>query len=266
VSRPLAEVFTQARQEGRSALIGYLPAGFPTAEQSVDLITAMVEGGVDIIEVGLPYSDPLMDGPDIQSAVERALRGGATTDVVLDVVRQVGAAGVTALVMSYWNPIERYGVDRFAERLAAAGGHGVITPDLTPEEAGPWIEATTAHALDRVFLVAPSSTDTRIAQVASVTSGFLYAASTMGVTGARTRVSSAAPELVARARLITDLPICVGLGVSTGAQAAEVARYADGVIVGSAFVRRILQAETPQEARRQVVALAEELAAGVRGG
>ncbi|HAN72021.1 MAG TPA: tryptophan synthase subunit alpha [Actinobacteria bacterium] len=266
MSRPLAEVFTQARQEGRSALIGYLPAGFPTAEQSVDLITAMVEGGVDIIEVGLPYSDPLMDGPDIQSAVERALRGGATTDVVLDVVRQVGAAGVTALVMSYWNPIERYGVDRFAERLAAAGGHGVITPDLTPEEAGPWIEATTAHALDRVFLVAPSSTDTRIAQVASVTSGFLYAASTMGVTGARTRVSSAAPELVARARLITDLPICVGLGVSTGAQAAEVARYADGVIVGSAFVRRILQAETPQEARRQVVALAEELAAGVRGG
>jgi tryptophan synthase alpha chain len=153
-------VFTQAREEGRSALIGYLPAGFPTAEQSVELITAMVEGGVDIIEVGLPYSDPLMDGPDIQSAVERALRGGATTDVVLDVVRQVSAAGVTALVMSYWNPIERYGVDRFAERLAAAGGHGVITPDLTPEEAGPWIAATSAHGLDRIFLVAPSSTDT----------------------------------------------------------------------------------------------------------
>lgn len=266
MSRPLAEVFGQARAEDRAALIGYLPAGFPTAEQSVDLITAMVEGGVDIIEVGLPYSDPLMDGPDIQSAVERALRGGATTDVVLDVVRQVSSAGVTAVVMSYWNPIERFGVERFAERLASAGGHGVITPDLTPEEAGPWIDATTAHGLDRVFLVAPSSTDARIAQVVSVTSGFLYAASTMGVTGARTQVSSAAPELVRRARLLTDLPVAVGLGVSTGAQAAEVARYADGVIVGSAFVRRILQAETPREARQQVVALARELAAGVRGG
>lgn len=266
MSRTLAEVFDDARQEGRSALIGYLPAGFPTAEQSVDLIKAMVEGGVDIIEVGLPYSDPLMDGPDIQSAVERALRDGTTTDVVLDVVRQVSEAGVTALVMSYWNPIERYGVERFAERLAAVGGHGVITPDLTPEEAGPWIEATNAHGLDRVFLVAPSSTDARIAQVASVTSGFLYAASTMGVTGARTQVSSAAPELVRRSREITDLPISVGLGVSTGDQAAQVAAYADGVIVGSAFVRRILQAETPDEARRQVVALAEELAAGVRAG
>ena len=142
--------------------------------------------------------------------------------------------------MSYWNPIERYGVDRFAARLAEAGGHGVITPDLTPEEAGPWIAATTAHGLDRIFLVAPSSTDVRITTVATVTSGFLYAASTMGVTGARTQVSSAAPELVARSRTLTDLPIAVGLGVSTGEQAREVAAFADGVIVGSAFVRLIL--------------------------
>ncbi len=265
MSRSLAQVFADAKAEGRAALIGYLPAGFPTAEQSVDMIAAMVDGGVDIVEVGLPYSDPLMDGPDIQSAVELALRGGATTDVVLDVVRQVSESGTTAVVMSYWNPIERYGIDRFAERLAQAGGHGVITPDLTPEEAEPWIAATSARDLDRIFLVAPSSTDARISQVSAVTSGFLYAASTMGVTGARTTVSSAAPELVARSRRLTKLPIAVGLGVSTGAQAADVAAFADGVIVGSAFVRRILQAETPAEATEQVRALARDLARGVRG-
>jgi len=264
MTRSLTEVFETARREDRSALIGYLPAGFPTAERSVELITAMVEGGVDIIEVGLPYSDPLMDGPDIQAAVELALREGATTDVVLDVVEQVSGAGATAVVMSYWNPIERFGIERFADRLADAGGHGVITPDLTPEEAGPWIAATQRRDLDRIFLVAPSSTDDRIAQVEAVTSGFLYAASTMGVTGARTQVSSAAPEIVGRSRSLTHLPIAVGLGVSTGAQAAEVAGYADGVIVGSAFVRLILQAPDQAGAVAAVRALAQELASGVR--
>lgn len=265
MSAGLADVFDRTRAQGRAALIGYLPAGFPTPHQSVELINAMVAAGVDIIEVGLPYSDPLMDGPDIQAAVDLALRAGTTTDTVIDVVGQVSAAGGTAVVMSYWNPIERFGVDRFAARLAAAGGLGVITPDLTPEEAGPWIAATTAHELDRVFLVAPSSTDVRITTVASVTSGFLYAASTMGVTGARTTVSSAAPELVARSRGLTDLPIAVGLGVSTGEQAREVAAFADGVIVGSAFVRRILHAEDHEAALAAVAALAGELAAGVRG-
>ena len=261
----LAGAFTRAHSEHRAALIGYLPAGFPTPRESVALINAMVAAGVDIIEVGLPYSDPLMDGPDIQAAVDLALRAGTTTEVVLDTVAQVATAGATAVVMTYWNPIERYGVERFAERLAAAGGCGVITPDLTPEEAGPWITATATQGLDRVFLVAPSSTDDRISVVASVTSGFLYAASTMGVTGARSQVSSAAPALVARARAVTDLPIAVGLGVSTGEQAREVAGYADGVIVGSAFVRRILTARDHASAVGSVADLAAELAAGVRG-
>ena len=265
MSRTLREVFADTRAEGRAALIGYLPAGFPDAARSVELITDMVAAGVDIIEVGLPYSDPLMDGPDIQAAVDLALREGTTTDSVLDTVAQVSASGATALVMSYWNPIERYGVERFADRMAAGGGHGVITPDLTPEEAGPWIAATDRVALDRIFLVAPSSTDERIATVAAVTSGFLYAASTMGVTGARAQVSSAAPELVRRARAITDLPIAVGLGVSNGAQAREVAAYADGVIVGSAFVRAILQAADHATARARVSELAADLASGVRG-
>jgi tryptophan synthase alpha chain len=264
MTESLATVFERCRAEDRAALIGYLPAGFPTAAASVELVCAMVEGGVDIVELGLPYSDPLMDGPDIQAAVGQALADGTTPDVVLDVVRQVAERGVTALVMTYWNPIEQYGTERFAAALASSGGHGVITPDLTPEEAGDWIAATTRHGLDRVFLVAPSSTDARISAVAEVTSGFLYAASTMGVTGARTTVNSAAPVLVERSRARTSLPISVGLGVSTGEQAAQIAQYADGVIVGSAFVRRVLQAPDLPSAVASVAELARELAAGVR--
>ena len=260
----LTEVFAAARAENRAALIGYLPAGFPDAARSIELIVDMVDAGVDIVEVGLPYSDPLMDGPDIQEAVDIALSVGTTPDTVLDTVAAISAAGATALVMSYWNPIERYGVDRFADRMSAAGGHGVITPDLTPEEAGPWISATSRTGLDRVFLVAPSSTDERIAKVASTTSGFLYAASTMGVTGTRAQVSSVAPGLVARARAITTLPIAVGLGVSNGDQACEVASYADGVIVGSAFVRGILRAPDHASARARTRDLAADLAKGVR--
>ncbi len=264
MSRRLADVFAAAKSENRAALIGYLPAGFPDRDTCVDLISTMVESGVDAIEVGLPYSDPLMDGAVIQEAVERALIGGTTTDVVLDTVRRVAEAGAVAVVMSYWNPIERYGVQRFAANLAKAGGVGVITPDLTPEEAGPWIDATDEHGVDRIFLVAPSSTDARIATVVSSTSGFVYAASTMGVTGARTSVSTGAGDLVARTRRQTALPIAVGLGVSTGEQAAEVATYADGVIVGSAFIRRVLEATDSNAARESVAALAREMADGVR--
>lgn len=264
MSRRLADVFAAAKSENRAALIGYLPAGFPDRDTCVDLISTMVDSGVDAIEVGLPYSDPLMDGAVIQEAVERALLGGTTTDVVLDTVRRVAEAGAVAVVMSYWNPIERYGVQRFAANLAQAGGVGVITPDLTPEEAGPWIDATDEHGVDRIFLVAPSSTDARIATVVSSTSGFVYAASTMGVTGARTSVSTGAGDLVARTRRQTALPIAVGLGVSTGEQAAEVAAYADGVIVGSAFIRRVLEATDSKAARESVAALAREMAEGVR--
>ena len=196
----------------------------------------MVENGVDVVEVGLPYSDPLMDGPTIQAAVDVALAQGTTTDDVLRTVEGVAGTGAVPLVMSYWNPVERYGLPRFAEGLAAAGGVGVITPDLTPEEAGPWVEATDAAGLDRIFLAAPSSTDARLRVIADATTGFVYAASTMGVTGARTAVGPRAADLVARLRAVTTHPVAVGLGVSTGVQAAEVAGYADGVIVGSAFV------------------------------
>lgn len=262
----LAEVFAAARSEGRAALIGYLPSGFPDQSGGIELIAAMVANGVDIVEVGLPYSDPLMDGPTIQAAVDLALASGSNFNSVMQTVAATAALGAPTLVMSYWNPIEAVGVDRFASGLAAAGGVGVITPDLTPEEAGPWVAATDEAALDRVFLVAPSSSRERLALVAGVSRGFVYAASTMGVTGARGQVGPMAQQLVARTREVTDLPIAVGLGVSNPDQAAEVAAFADGVIVGSAFVSRVLQADSQAQAVRDVGELAAALSVGVRHG
>jgi tryptophan synthase alpha chain len=260
----LAGLFARTRAEGRAALVGYVPAGFPTVSGCVDALVAMVAAGVDVVEVGLPYSDPLMDGPTIQRAAEIALEQGTRTADVLETVRAVAATGAPTLVMSYWNPVERYGVRAFADGMATAGGAGVITPDLTPDEAGPWLAAVGAAGIDPIFLVAPSSTDERIARVADVTRGFVYAASTMGVTGVRTSVAGSAQTLVSRVRAATDLPVSVGLGVSTADQAAEVAQYADGVIVGSAFVRLLLDAPTPTAGVRAVAELAAELAEGVR--
>ena len=260
----LDDALARARADGRAALVGYLPAGYPSVDAAVTALTAMVEAGVDVVEVGLPYSDPLMDGPTIQAAVEASLAAGTTTADVLDTVREVARTGAAVLVMSYWNPIERYGVGRFADEVAAAGGCGVITPDLTPDEAGPWLAATDRAGLDRIFLVAPSSTDARLRYTADHCRGFVYAASTMGITGARATVGGGAERLVARTRAVTDLPVCVGLGVSSGAQAAEVAAFADGVIVGSAFVRLLLDAPDPGAGCKAVAALAAELADGVR--
>jgi len=262
----LSEVLAAARAEDRAALVGYLPAGYPTVEDGAAALVAMVEAGVDVVEIGLPYSDPLMDGPTIQAAAEVAVRRGTTTADVLDTVGAVAATGAATLVMTYWNPVERYGVRRFADAMSAAGGAGLITPDLTPDEAGDWLAASDATDLDRVFLVAPSSTDARLRYTTEHCRGFVYAASTMGVTGTRSAVGHAAETLVARTRAVTDLPVCVGLGVSNGDQAAEVASFADGVIVGSAFVRRMLDAPSPGAGRDAVAELAAELAAGVRRG
>ncbi len=264
MTNPVLSSFAAAKSADRAALIGYLPAGFPNASFSAELMSAMVAGGVDIVEVGLPYSDPLMDGPVIQEAAATALAAGATSQTVFACVSSVAATGAVPVVMSYWNPIEKYVVQRFAQDLLDAGGCGVITPDLTPEEAGPWIEATDQADIARTFLVAPSSSLERIEIVAKVCTGFIYAASTMGVTGARSTLSTAAPELVARVRRVTSQPVAVGIGVSTAEQAADVATYADGVIVGSAFVRLVLDAANDAAALSAVEGLARELAAGVR--
>lgn len=261
-----AIAYEKAKGEGRAALVGYLPAGFPSYEGAVKAATAMVEGGCDVIEIGLPYSDPMMDGPTIQDAVHRALVGGAKVADVFRTVEAVAATGVPTLVMTYWNPVDRYGVDAFARDLKSAGGAGLITPDLTPEEAGPWLSAADAHDLDKVFLVALSSTAERIEKITKVCRGFVYAASLMGVTGARTVVDTGAARLVERTRAHTALPIGLGLGVGNGAQAAEVAGFADGVIVGSAFIRRLLDAPGEKAGLDGVRALAAELAEGVRKG
>lgn len=255
----LAPLFEACRAEHRAALIGYLPAGYPTVDGSRALLSAMLDCGCDLVEVGVPYSDPVLDGPTIQAAADAALRGGVRLRDVFSVVESVASAGGRAVVMTYWNPVHRYGVNAFARDLAAAGGLGVITPDLIPDEAQDWLAAAQAHDLDRIFLVAPSSTDQRIADTVAATRGFLYASSVMGVTGARDAVSSAASELVGRTRQYThELPVGVGLGVRNGAQAAEVAAFADGVIVGSAFVTAAASGEAG------VRALATDLATGVR--
>ncbi len=260
----LSEVLAKCKADGRAALIGYLPVGYPSIEVSIEAMRAMVEGGCDVIEVGVPYSDPVMDGPTIQAAAEPAVRAGVGLRDAFGAVAGVVDAGAPAVIMTYWNPVERYGVSRFATSLAQAGGSGAITPDLIPDEAAPWLEASDVEHLDRVFLVAPSSTDQRIVSTAAASRGFVYASAVMGVTGARASVGDAAATLVGRVReLAPEIAVCVGLGVSTGDQAAQIAGFADGVIVGSAFVRRMLDA--PDE--RGVAAvrdLAAELAEGVR--
>ena len=233
----VSTAFEKARAEGRAALVGYLPAGFPSYADSIDALAVLVDSGCDVIEVGLPYSDPVMDGPAIQIASRQVLEAGTRTIDVLRIVEAVASAGVPTVVMTYWSPVERYGVDRFAADLAAAGGAGLITPDLTPDSADEWIAAADARDLDKIFLVAPSSTDERLAMTTTACRGFVYAAAVMGVTGARDATSVLSAPLVARSRAVTELPIAVGLGIGTAPQAAEVASYADGVIVGSALVR-----------------------------
>lgn len=257
----LAERIAAARAEDRAALIAYLPVGYPDVDASIEAMVAAVEGGADVLEIGVPYSDPGMDGPVIQEAVDVAVRAGVGMRDVFRAVEAVAAAGAVPVVMSYWNPIERYGVERFAADLAAAGGAGAITPDLIPDEAGAWLTASAEADLDRVFLVAPSSTEARLRSTTAACRGFVYAASTMGVTGTRSTVSDAAEKLVTRTRAVSgDLAVCVGLGVSDGAQAAEVAAFADGVIVGTAYVRELLEGRGPEGVR----VLSQALAKGVR--
>ena len=260
----LSDVLAKTKADGRAALIGYLPVGYPDVETSIAAMRALVAGGCDVVEVGIPYSDPVMDGPTIQRATEHAVRNGVGMRDALRAVAAVADAGAAAVTMGYWNQVERYGIPRFAADLAAAGGSGAITPDLIPDEAAEWVSASDEQQLDRIFLVAPSSTDARIASTAAASRGFVYVSAVMGVTGARASVGDAAATLVGRSRpLAGDIPLCVGLGVSTGEQATEVAAFADGVIVGSALVKRLL--DSPDDAGvRAVGELAEELARGVR--
>lgn len=264
----LTDTLAAAKAEDRAALIAYLPAGFPTVDGGIAAIKEVFDGGADVVEVGLPHSDPVLDGPVIQTADDIALRGGVRIADVMRTVREAHAAtGKPVLVMTYWNPIDRYGVERFTAELAEAGGAGCILPDLPVQESALWREHAEKHGLATVFVVAPSSRDARLAEITAVGSGFVYAASLMGVTGTRESVGAQAQDLVERTRATrSDLPVCVGLGVSNAAQAAEVAGFADGVIVGSAFVKRMLDAPDETAGLAAVRELAGELARGVREG
>ncbi|MFB7375567.1 tryptophan synthase subunit alpha [Streptomyces sp. NPDC056222] len=261
----LSDTLAKAKADNRAALIAYLPAGFPTVDGGIEAIKAVFDGGADIVEVGLPHSDPVLDGPVIQTADDIALRGGVRIADVMRTVREAFAAtGKPVLVMTYWNPIDRYGIERFTEELAAAGGAGCILPDLPVQESAVWREHAEKHGLATVFVVAPSSKDERLATITAAGSGFVYAASLMGVTGTRESVGAEAADLVRRTRATSDLPVCVGLGVSNAEQAKEVATFADGVIVGSAFVKRMLDADDEAAGLAAVRELAGELAEGVR--
>ncbi|MER3390132.1 MAG: tryptophan synthase subunit alpha [Microcella sp.] len=243
---------------GSGALIGYLPVGFPDLDTSVDAAVALVENGVDILELGLPYSDPVMDGLAIQAATQAALeRGFRLRDGFTALERIRARVDAPVLVMTYWNPVVQYGVERFAGALRDAGGAGLITPDLIPDEAGDWLAVSEELALDRVFLAAPSSSDARLRRAVEVSRGFVYAVSTMGITGARADVDAAARGVVSRLRTAGSASACVGLGISTADQVRDVLEYADGAIVGSRLVTALAEGGVAA-----VASTAAELAAG----
>lgn len=253
-------VIAARKQAGSGALVGYLPVGFPDLATSVDAAVALVENGVDILELGLPYSDPVMDGVAIQRATQASLAAGFRLAHGFEAVAAITArVAAPVLVMTYWNPVLQYGVDRFADDLLAAGGAGLITPDLVPDEAAAWIAASDRTGLDRVFLAAPSSSDARLERTVALSRGFVYAVSTMGITGARTEMDSAAQSLVTRLRDAGATSTCVGLGISSAEQVREVLGYADGAIVGSALVSALAEGGVPAVART-----AAALSAGTR--
>ena len=260
----LDQLFVKVRAENRAALIAYIPAGFPSQAGCAKVIQTFIDAGVDAIEIGFPYSDPVMDGPTIQAAAVTSLENGTGAAEVMSALKVATDGGVAAVVMTYWNPIERYGVEEFAEAIAANGGSGVVTPDLTIEESVAWLGATKQNSINPIYVIAPSTSDARMPKVTAACGGFVYAASLMGVTGTRSLVSANAKQLVERVRSVSNTPVAVGLGVSNKEQAKEVAVFADGVIVGSAFIKVVQEFGAGRTGLKKVKQLAESLSEGVR--
>ena len=233
------EQVLKANKSSGGSLIGYFPLGFPTMRESIEAAVAMSESGVDVLELGIPYSDPVMDGLVIQQATELSLANGFKLRDTFEAVREVASrVDAPVLVMTYWNPVMQYGQEKFAKDLSEAGAAGAITPDLIPDEADGWIRATEEHNLDRVFLATPTSSATRTESACSNSRGFVYAVSTMGITGAREDLDQKAKQVVAGVRQQGPSSMtAVGIGVSTARQVREINTYADGAIVGSAFVK-----------------------------
>ncbi|GAA1321154.1 tryptophan synthase subunit alpha [Leucobacter albus] len=236
----VAAAIERAKRERKGALIGYLPVAFPDLDTSVEAAIAMARAGADVIEFGVPYSDPVMDGLVIQEATQTALKAGFKLPQLFEAIRRVTAeVEAPVLVMTYWNPVVQYGVERFARDLAAAGGAGLITPDITPDAAAEWVEVSERVGLDRVFLAAPTSSDERLRMISEQSTGFVYTVSTMGITGERSELDAAARVLTARLREAGDQLACVGIGISNAEQVASTLEYADGAIVGTVFVKAL---------------------------
>ncbi|HSJ72129.1 MAG TPA: tryptophan synthase subunit alpha [Acidimicrobiia bacterium] len=265
--RELDAMFVAAKGEDRAVLLPYLTAGLPTLDDSVDLFVAMAEAGADGFEVGIPYADPLMDGPVIMRAGELALKGGVTVEGSLEVVRRVRErTGKPTVVMTYVNPVLRHGVDDFFKRVADAGGSGVIIADLPVDESDPFVDAARAHGLGMVQFAAPTTEHDRLAAIASRDPVFVYAIADVGVTGERDGASTRIEALASAIRRVTKAPIVFGVGISTPEQAALAALHGDGVIVGTAIVRRVLDAGSASDARHALVEAVEGLATAVRRG
>jgi tryptophan synthase alpha chain len=254
-SGKIAQKFRELADARELGLIAYVTAGDPSLEASAEIVLAAAGAGADVIELGVPFSDPLADGPTIQRASERALRGGASLAGVIDLVRRVRAHSKVPLVLfSYFNPILQMGLEKFADAAATAGADGVLATDLTIEEAGDYRSILHARGLDTIFLAAPTSTDERLAKIAEVSSGFLYLISRMGVTGTREALPEELPALAKRVRRVTNLPIAVGFGISQPEHVTALAGIADAAVVGSALVAEIEKAATPKAAADAVSA------------
>jgi tryptophan synthase alpha chain len=263
----LADRFQTLRARNERALGCYVVAGDPSLERTVEIVQVLDEAGVDAIELGIPFSDPLADGPSIQAAAQRALAAGATVPRALEVVRRIREhSEIPIVLMTYFNPTLRYGVERFAADAASAGADGAIQTDLTPEEADGWIRAARQNGLDTVFLLAPTSTDERIQIVAELSTGFIYAVSRTGVTGAREDVPTELPALVQSIKARTETPVCVGFGISRPEHVQKIGAFADGVVVGSALVDVIGREGDGPGLARAVREYAASLKAATRPG
>lgn len=261
----IADLFTAARREERSVFLPFLTAGLPDPASSARMFAAMADAGADGFEVGIPYSDPLMDGPVICRGSEQAIEAGATLDASLSILGDVAdTTGLPSLAMTYANPVFRRGADWFCDRLAEAGAAGMIVADLPFDEARPLGEAARRHGLGMVLFVALTSTFDRIEAVAEAGPAFIYAVANLGVTGERSEWSSRVEQLVARIRGVTDIPVVLGVGISNPEQAAVAARLADGFIVGTALVRRVLESADPGDAARSLAGAVRDMAEAAR--
>jgi len=263
----ITQRFEQLRRGGEMGLVAFLSAGDPSLEATESFVIGLAEAGADVIELGVPFSDPVADGPAIQRSSERALRARTTLGGVLDLVQRIRRnSDVPLVIFSYYNPVLQMGLEKFSSQAASAGVDGVLITDLTPEEAGDFHRVIHEHGLDTIFLASPTSNDERVARIAKMTSGFLYVISRTGVTGTRESLPDDLPALLRRVRNVTELPLAVGFGISMPAQVSLLGGLADAAVVGSALVEEIERAGSVEAARSALMSRVRKLKeAGMQG-